>query len=322
MALVNALNVAALLAYAGKYATEVIESEKQELEVLRHFQVDTAITSSKRFPKMVIGDMLGAYTGDDDTTGNEIVFSDRELKVTVGDFKMAIDPEVLRNTFAGQDSKITDGKIPMEEAFIRYYMRQGFAQFNNGVFWKGDTTLANTTPNKAKRMMDGLEKDLLAAIAATEIVPITTAAFNSGTGWGAAYTDGNTIQGIEAVWNGLKAPYRQKKTHMYLSESVFVKLIDQYTRRQSNVDYLDSSSDTIILKNTGGKCMVHKCFWLGDSQRVIAANDGAIIVGTDKPTFVSDLKIQERGYKALYLSKMVAGVRIIDTEAVSCNNLV
>lgn len=322
MALNNALNVTNLLAYAAVYAPEIIESLLQELEINKHFSIDTDVTNAKRYPKMAINDVLGPYTGNEDTTGDEIVFSDRELRVDVGQAVISIDPEIVRRTFLGVASKITDGNVPMEEALLRYFIAKIFAQFNNETFFKGDKALADNAGNKSKRMMDGLEKDLLAAITATQIAPVTTAAFSSGSGWNATFVDGNTIQGLQDVWEGLRPPYRMLESQIFVSESVFKKYIDQQNRRYpTKVEFVDSSKSSVYLEGTSDKALIQKAHWLGASQRVIAANKGAIMVGTDKPNMISDLKIQERGFKYLYLSKFVAGVRIIDTEAVSCNTL-
>lgn len=322
MAQVNAINVANLLAFAAKYAPDIIESELQKLEVNLHFNIDTDVSNAKRYPKMRINGVLGPYTGNDDTTGDEIELSDRELRVDVGQAVIAIDPETVRRTFLGEKSKITDGNIPYEEGFIRYFIAKIFEQFNQETFWKGDKSLTDNAANKAKRMMDGLEKDLLAAITATSITPVTTAVFSSGSGWNATFVDGNTIQGLQAVWEGLSAPYRMKPSKIFVGESVFKKYVDQQNRRYpTKVEFVDASKSSVYLEGTSEKALIQKAYWLGASQRVIASVNGAIQVGTDKPNMISDLKIQERGFKQIYLSKFVAGVRIIDTEAVSCNSL-
>lgn len=322
MAQVNALNVSNLLAFAAEYAPDVIESLLQELEVNSHFNIDTSVTNAKRYPKMSIGNVLGPYTGSIDTTGNEITLSDRELRVDVGQAVIAIESEIARRTFLGKKSNITDGNVPMEEAFLRYYVAKIFQQFNSETFYKGDKSLADNAGNKSKRMMDGLEKDILAAITATEIVPVTTAAFSSGTGWNSTFVDGNTIQGVEATWEGLRAPYRMNNSKAFVSESVFKKLCEQHNRRyQTKVDYIDASKTSFYLDGTGEKLLVQKAFWLGASQRVICANDGAIQVGTDKANMISELEIQRIGFNWIYMSKFVAGVRTIDTEAISVNSL-
>lgn len=322
MALNNALNVSNLLAFAAEYAPQIIESLLQELEINKHFNIDTSVTNAKRYPKMAINDVLGPYTGNDDTTGDEIVLSDRELRVDVGQAVISIDPEILRRTFLGKKSLITDGNVPYEEAFLRYFIAKIFQQFNNETFFKGDKSLADNAGNKSKRMMDGLEKDLLATITATLITPVTTAAFSSGSGWNATFVDGNTIQGLQAVWEGLRASYRNNDSTIYVGESVFKKYIDQQNRRYpTKVEFVDSSKSSVYLEGTGEKALIQKSYWLGASQRVIAANNGAIQVGTDKPNMISNLDIQKRGFKYIYLAKFVAGTRIIDPEAVSCNSL-
>lgn len=322
MAQLNALNVSNLLAFAAEYAPDVIESLLQELEVNSQFNIDTSVTNAKRYPKMSIGDVLGPYTGSIDTNGNEIELSDRELRVDVGQAVIAIESESARRTFLGKKSNITDGNVPMEEAFLRYFVAKVFEQFNSESFYKGDKSLADNPGNKSKRMMDGLEKDLLAAITATDIVPVTTAAFSSGTGWNSTFVDGNTIQGLESTWEALRAPYRKNKSKAFVAESVFKKLCDQHNRRyQTKVDYVDASKTSFYLDGTSEKLLVQKAYWLGSSQRIICANDGAIQVGTDKANMISELEIQRIGFKWVYMAKFVAGVRIIDPEAVSCNTL-
>ncbi|GAB3518637.1 hypothetical protein [Emticicia fontis] len=322
MALTNALNVAGLLAFAGQYAPTIIKSLLQELEVNRHFSIDTAVTNSKRYPKMTIGNLLGPYTGAKDTNGGEIVFSDRELMVDVGQATMAIDPEIMRRTFLGVNSKITDGKVKYEEAFITYYLEKIFQQFNSETFWKGDKALADNPGNRSKRMMDGLEKDLLAAITATLIAPVTTAAWSGGSGWNAGMTDGNVIQGFEAVWMALRAPYRKNNSRIFCSEAVFKLYCDQYNRRYNRkVEFIDQSKTEMEMDGTSGKAIITKAYWLGSSSRILAVNNGAIQVGTDKPDFISELDIQKDGFNYWYGSKFVAGVRIIDPEAMSVNSL-
>lgn len=322
MALVNALNITNLLAFAAQYAPEILESLLQEIEVNMHFNIDTSVSNSKRYPKMVIGDVLGPYTGNVDTEGDEIALSDRELVVEVGQANIAIDSESVRRTFLGQKSNITDGNIPYEEGFLRYFIAKVFENFNNQTFWKGDKTLTDTKPNRAKRMMNGLEKELLATIAAGLITPVTTSAFSAGSGWNATYVDGNAIDNVESTWEALRAPYRMLDSKCFVSESVFKKICSHHNRRyNTKVDYIDASKSSFYLDGTGEKLLVQKAFWLGASQRIICANNGAIQVGTDKPNMISDLEIQRVGFKWLYLSKFVAGVRIIDPEGVSCNSL-
>lgn len=322
MAQSNALNVAGLLAFAAEYAPDVLESLLQTLEVNLHFPIDSSVTNAKRYPKMNIGNVLGPYTGSIDTAGNEISLSDRELRVDVGQAVIAIDPEIARRTFLGKKSNITDGNVPMEEAFLRYFAAKIFQQFNNETFYKGDKSLTDNAGNKSKRIMDGLEKDLLAAITATEIVPVTTAAFSSGTGWNSTFVDGNTIQGVEATWEALRSPYRMNDSKAFVSEGTFKKLCDQHNRRyQTKVDYVDASRNSFYLDGTSEKLLVQKSYWLGSSSRVICANNGAIQVGTDKANMISELDIQKIGFNWVYMAKFVAGVRIVDTEAISVNSL-
>lgn len=322
MALNNALDLTKLLAFASKYAPNIIESLLQELEINRHFSIDTEVTNTKRYPKMSIGNVLKPYTGSKDTTGNEIVFSDRELRVDVGQATMAIDPEIARRTFLALKSKITDGKVPYEEALLRYFLEKIFEQFNGETFWKGDKSLADNPGNASKRMMNGLELDLLAAITATEITPVVTSAWSGGSGWNAGMTDGNVIQGFQAVWEGLRAPYRKNNSRIFCSENVFKLYCDQYNRRYNRkIEYIDRSNTEMEMDGTSGKAIITKAYWLGASNRIMAVNNGAIQVGTDKPNFISEMDIQKDGFNWWYGCKFVAGVRIIDTEAISVNSL-
>lgn len=322
MALNNALDVSRLLAFAATYAPDIIKSLLNEFEIKNHFPLDTSVSASKRYPKMRINGVLGPYTGNDDSDGNEIELSDRELTVEVGQAVIWIDPETVRRTFLGQNSRITDGEIPAEEAFITYYLEKIFEQFSNETFYKGDKTLAATAPNKSKRMMNGLELDLLNAISNSLIAPVTTAAWNSGSGRGVTYVEGNTISGFANVWEGLKAPYRKNASNIFAGEGPFKKYVEEHNRAFSQkIEYLDGSKSSFYMDGTSEKALITKAYWLGSSNRILAVNKGAIQVGTDKPDMISELDIQKRGFKYGYLSKFVGGVRIIDPEGVSCNSL-
>lgn len=318
----ESISVSLLSDYAGQYAPGLIRSLVNDAEFARQFPVDKSVTNAQKYPKLKTNAVLGPYTGSKTNTGGEFVLSDKELRVDVGQAVVSIDPEILRREWAGSMEKITEGRVPLERFFLDDFLKKAFSELNDSTFFKGDK--ANVGSNQAIKMIDGLEKDLLALVTATEITPVTTAAWNAGSGWGASFTDGNVIDGFKAVDNNLPVVYRNMKRTIFCSYDVFDKYCEHYRRRHGwEALFKGQGQDQprIYLDGTMNKCEIVRATWLGTSSRILDIIDGAVRVGTDTATMASSIDIQKDGFVFWYLMKMVLGVKIVDVEGIRVNSL-
>ena len=328
----NAVNVSALSAFAKKYAAQMLFRLLNQAEFASHFPVETDIVNEKAYMKIAVYNTIKPYTGTIATAGDEVVYSQRKLSVSVAQSDIAIDPESVRGTPFVNDMLInlTEGKKVYHEGIIlAQFLLQALAQLNDSTFYKGDTALPGTTTNKALLVADGLEKKIIECIAASAITdkltPVVTPAFDAGSGWSSAFTDGNIIESFEAVDDSFSQPYKSLERTIFCSHAAF-KAYKKLYKRRHHADPTYEKFDQgafgfIYLDDTGKKTKIAPATWLGNSSRLINAIDGSIRIGTDIAGMTSSIDIQKIGYLFYYMMKMTFGVQIIDPEAVRINSL-
>lgn len=328
----NSINVSALLAFAKKYAPEMLVRFLNKAEFASHFPVETDVVNEKAYMKIAVNNIIKPYTGKIENAGDEIVYSQRKLSVSVGQSDIAIDPESVRGTPFVNDMLInlTQGKKVYHEGIIlAQFLMQVLSQLNDYTFFKGDTSLPGTTTNKALLIADGLEKMILNCIAASastdKLVPVVTPAFDAGSGWSSSFNDGNIIESFEAVDDSFSQAYKGFERTIFCSHAAFKNYKKLYKRRHHSdptFEKFDKGSfGFIYLDDTGFKTKIAPATWLGNSSRLIDAIDGSIRIGTDVAGMTSSIDIQKIGYLFFYMMKMTFGVQIVDPEAVRINSL-
>ena len=318
------LDLSKMSTVQAKMASTVIRKYYRALDAARHFATDYDVTNSKKYPKLLVKGKLRKYDGSIKVKAGDVVLSDRELTVKVGQKELPLEPESFRNTWAADMANITEGKIPMEIAILEDFSKNSLEDIDQDIFYKGD--FSNLTfAEEPAGVADGLEKKLLAETTGPNpaIVPVSVPAFDEGTGSGLNAVAGNYNTICKKVWRALKPAVKKMPTDMFISFDNYEKFGNSYRREFGNEAKYDSTvleQEFIYLDGTQKKCRLIPASWLGDSNRLICAPYGAIRIGTDIKAMATSIKIMDMGYWFAYLCKVVFGVQIIDVDVISISS--
>lgn len=329
----ESVNISRTVNFAQKYGAAMLREYVNEAEFAQHFPVDTEVVNEKGFMKLTVDGMIGPYTGKIENDGGEAIYSHRKLSVSVGQANLAFDPETIRpNVRANQiNINITKGsQIADQGLILAEFMDRLMSGFNDRTFYKGDTALVATPSNKDLRWANGLEKVMLACIAASGdrydgITPVVTPAFDEGSGFNANFTAGNVIESFQSVDDSFEYAYKKMARTMFVSHGVFRKFTNDYRRRYKNdptyQKYDKGPFGFVYLQDTAEKVKIAPATWLGNSNRVIDVIDGSIVIGCDIPGMMTSFDVQKIGFFFHFMCKSIFGVQIIDPKGVRVNTL-
>ncbi|MEA5459121.1 hypothetical protein VB796_08740 [Arcicella sp. LKC2W] len=329
----ESVNISKILTFAQKYGPDMFREFMNDSEFATHFPIYNGVVNEMGFMKISTDGMLGPYTGKIENDGGEFTYSQRKLTVKVGQANLAFDPETIRPTVRANQivTSLTSLKqVPDQALLLGEFMRRLQAGLNDNTFYKGDTSLAVAPGNKVLRWADGLEKDLLACIAAGSdkydgIVPATTAAWDAGSGDNANFTSGNMIEGFEAVDDQFTGAAAKEDRTIFCAPHVFKKYNKDYKRRhKTNPTYEKFNGGRfgfVMMDDTNDKVKIASATWLGTSNRIIDVIDGSIVGGCDIPGMISSLDVQKIGFIFHFLCKSIFGVKIVNPEGVKTNTL-
>ena len=318
------LDLSKMSTVVAKMATSIIRKYFKTLDCTRHFATDYDVTKAKKYPKLVVKGKLRKYDGTIKTNAGDVILSDRQLVVTVGQKELGLEPESFRDTWAAEMANISEGRVPLEVYILEDYSKNSLLDIDADIFYKGDT--ANVAfAGLPGEIADGLEKKLLAETTggSPAIVPVSVPVFNEGTGSGLNAVAGNYNTVCFTVWNAQLQAIKKMPTDMFISYDHYAGFGRSYRREFGHEatyskDALDQ--EFIYLDGTQKKCRLIPASWLGNSSRLIVAPYGAIRIGTDIKQMATSIKIMDMGYVYAYLCKIVFGVQIIDLEAVTISS--
>lgn len=304
----------------AKMASTLVRKYFKNTDATKQIPIDYDVTKSKRYGKVLVKGRFRKYDGAIKTTDGQVILSDRELNVGVGQKELPLEPEQFRNTWANEMADISAGKVPLEIYILDDYTKNSMQDLDE-LFYKGDTA----STDSLLKICDGLEKIMLAETtgATPAIVPVSVPAFDAGSGSGLNAVAGNYNAVCKTVWRAQQQALKENETDMYLSIDNYAYFGESYRREHSheatyNKDVLDQ--EFVYLDGTQKKCKIRSASWLGASNRVWVFPKGAIRIGTDIKQMVGSIKFKDEGYYYLYLCKMVFGVQIIDLEAVTVSS--
>lgn len=307
----------------GRFAANILRKRFRELDCSKHFDTDLDVTSSKKYPKLIVNGKLRKYDGAIKTTAGQVILSDRELTVKVGQKELPLEPESFRNTWAAEMANITEGQVPLEVYILEDYVKNALEDIDQEIFYKGNKdTVDEDEVGTPIEINDGLEKLLIACTTGStpSIVPVSVPAFAIGTGTGTTFTGGNYNSNLKTVWKAQKKAMKKENVDIFISIDNFANFGDSYRKEfgfEAKYDKDALEQEFIYLDGTQKKAKVRPASWLGDSNRIIIAPRGAIRIGTDIKGMLGSIKIMDMGYIYVYLMKVVFGVQIVDPEAVT-----
>lgn len=238
------------------------------------------------------------YATADGTSGNGVAIADRILTAYQSKWDFDVDPEKFRNTY------LADGSDkPFYDHILRQVSKEYLASLNDNVAWLGVYNASGTT---AAAIANGWGTIIAAAITATDITPITTA----------AHTTANAVANAELVAEGCPVWMKTKGFKMYCSFGFFEKYKKNY-RTSYGFTFQPDSSGKFKLDNMN--CELVPVSWLGTSSRLVATVDNNLVMGTD----VSAVKFPTSTRRNILEVRalMPIGFQIADLDAIVVNDL-
>jgi hypothetical protein len=253
-------NVAAistgLVEDGGKIFTQMISEADfmKDLEFIRGVKIPIAL------PKIEVTGGPRPYAASQETSGNAVVFSDRQLVVNQSkmDFP-AIDVEIFRNKYLAkvQNGEFDPSVVKFSTFIAREAVRKYLAKINDEVIWSGSYNAAGST---TAAIATGFGTIIAAEIVAGNLTPYTTGAI----------TAANAVTKVEEFNNQLPSYLKSQKVIIDCSYDVFQKYRTHYRtlnafafKPNERNEYQLDGSNTILVPRT----------WMGSSQRLVARPD-------------------------------------------------
>lgn len=184
------LDVTALTTTLTEQGGEMMKEALVKYNFSDDFEVMDDVAVPKALPKLSIVGSPRPYRKQDDFSGNDAKFTDRELACKLSKWDFEFDPTVLYGTYLARvkGGKIDPSQMPFESFVIQHiaekYMEHDLLNTAfNGVYNASGTTAAD--------IADGINTIVDAEITATNITPVATGAVH--TSAAVAYAKVNTM---------------------------------------------------------------------------------------------------------------------------------
>lgn len=238
------------------------------------------------------------YAAGDDTTGNGVAFTDRTLTVYQSKWDMDIDPEVFRNTYLNDGST-----VPFYQFILSQVSKEYLASINDNAAYLGVYNAAGTT---AASMATGWGTLIAAAITATTLTPVTTA----------AHSITNAVGNAELVAESVPVWMKKKGFKIYCSYGFVEKYKKDYRTRYGYTFDPDAKGRYML---NGMNAELVAVSWMGTSSRLIATVDNNLCMGTDTDSIQFPTSIRRNILEVRAL--MPIGFQIADLAAIFVNDL-
>lgn len=228
----------------------------QGIQVFKNVKAPIAL------PKLSAQGNPRPYREQDDTSGNDMKFTDRVLTVYQCKWDTDVDPEKYRNTY------LADGSSnPFYQYILEQIAKEYLAQINDNVAYLGVYNGAGST---AAAIATGWGTIIAAEITATNLTPVVTGAI----------TSANAVDKVELVAKDaqVKAWMRTKGFNVYCSFATFDKFCAHY-RTLNGYQYKPGNNNEYWIDGINAK--LKPVSWMGTSARLIATPDNNLVLGTD-----------------------------------------
>lgn len=302
----SALKIDALVAALGDYCREhrdiMISEALLDEDFQNNFEVMDDVTDELPLPNLSITDLIKPADPVNFTpTSNALEFGARSLKVRGVKVDLLLIPQILEKTWLGKMKKASDPmELPFEQFIMNYISSKIKENLRLQAIYRGTYNAAGVTPIDT---MDGFLKLVSDEITAGKIAPIVTGPI----------TFDNTIDSLEATYDGLGEVYKASETEMKVNTQIF----DWYGRKYRSLYngspvYTGIKRDRVQLDGTN--CTLVREPGLGASQRVICTPKENMVLGVDTlGDFNIDVQKFNRSIKILIDLK--AGVQLKEVHA-------
>jgi hypothetical protein len=245
-----------LVEYGGKIFTQMISEADfmKDLEFIRGVKVPIAL------PKIEVTGGPRPYASAQETSGNGVTFTDRQLVVNTSkmDFP-AIDVEIFRNKYLAKvDQGEFDPSVVKFSTFVaKEAVRKYLAKINDEVVWAGSYNAAGST---SAAIATGFGTIIAAEITAGNLTPYTTGAI----------TAANAVTKIEEFDDQLPVYLKSQRVIINCSHATFRKYRTHYRtlngfgfKPNERNEYQLDGSNSILVPRT----------WMGTSERLVAVAD-------------------------------------------------
>lgn len=127
--------------YANQFQKKLIATLVNGLDIFSDIMVMPNVKTSMKLPKLTVGDGFRPYSGSTEFQSGDVVYGDRELKVSAGKREILIDPEDYRNTYLSQilsaGSGAREKKIPFAQFLWDQVIKSTQREVNDEVAYFG-----------------------------------------------------------------------------------------------------------------------------------------------------------------------------------------
>lgn len=281
---------------AALIAKNVMNWNLKELGV----EVRTNVSAPQALTKIYAEGEPQPYSPGDNTTGNGVAMSDRELIAYLSKWDYDFDPEAFRNTYLANVAKSNGNFVSAAAAQIA---KEYLDKIYRNTLYLGVRNSAGTT---AAAICNGWGTIIAAEITATNLTPVATGALSNT----------NAVTKVEQLYDGFPAWMKEVDAIIYCSRNNFSNYARHY--RTLNGFKADIASTTDIrIDNTN--TILRAAGFMGTSGRLIGTVAGNLVFGTDVESIQSAASVRRNIVEARPM--MNVGVQFKDLEALVVNDV-
>lgn len=352
----NAVDVAALAAYAGKYQKKLFSTLVNMLDFASDLTILRDIKNSLNLTKLTVGKGARPYSKVFEAKGGDLGYTPRVLSVLMGKRDISIHPNDYRSTWMSEVMR--PGVNPHDIPFAAYVWDQvlkelaaeindraiyfGFDKGDAVAFAGGDTysegdyitfasngitdyykciadTTAGQSPTTHPAKWEMVNAEAITIGLAKRIADAVAASSVKVISTGALASD-SAYEQFTAMWRGLPVSYRKYGACIYGSWGSSDFLQDDIENKVGKYVEIDDKTNIMYLRKTGRKCIIKPSTWMGDSGRLIATPKENLLVGTDQLSDMNKINVDKHLRTLDAGIDFALGTQIRDLDAMVVND--
>lgn len=319
----NAPDLSALAAYAGKYEKRLFSTLVNELDAISDVTLIPDLKNKLNMTKLTAGNGARPYSSVfQGGRGNDLKYTGRVLEVHMGKRDLTIEPYLYRPTWMSEVMR--PGVNPDDIPFAGYVWERVMAElaaeindktiyfgFNKATataysgaatyapgnyitftatdgitdYWKClEATTAGQTPVTHPAKWQEVNAEAICEGFAAKIAAAIAGSDLAPVSTG-AITSSDAYDQYTSVWRALPIPYKKRGAILFSSWSNVDFLHDDFEDKVSKYTEKDNSGN-IYLAKTDKKCRLVRATWMTGSGRLICTPKENLLIGTDR---ISDM---------------------------------
>lgn len=252
-----AIDFAGLTTDLVQFSGQILEKQVNKFDIQEDVFIDTGVDVPKALPRLEVQGGPRPYRSQDDTSGNDPLFTDRTLTVYNSKWDFDLDPEDFRNKYLllAKQGKLNPTEVPFYEFILQYYAKAYLAHLNDSVVYAGSYNASGST---VASIATGFGTMIAAEITATNLTAYATGAL----------TSSNAVTKVEEMIDSLPAWQKKAGFKVLVSYATLSKYRTHY-RTLNGFAFNPTLGNGEYTIDAYPGSVIKACSWMGSSARII-----------------------------------------------------